>query len=101
MQLKKQSEWARIRHSSAVIKAALRRGLRHEWNSVQGHGRALLERLSVARRAQSVGELIEAQVDLLPESRRRLQRNRDTRRAIWLELLHALRQAPRGVEQRA
>lgn len=100
MQDKKQTGWRRFRHSGAVIRTALQCWIRHESNSLQGHYRALLERLSLARRAQSVGELIDAQVDLLPESRRRMQRNRDTRRAIWLELVNALRQTSRRVEQR-
>ena len=82
------------------LRVALRCWLRHEWHSLQGHYRALLERLNLARDAQSVSELIDAQVDLLPESRRRLQRNARTRRAIWLELMNAMRPAPRRVGNR-
>lgn len=58
---------------------------RHEVTALQGHWRALHERVQVARRARGPGELLRNQVDLLPESRSRLLRDHDQRRALWRE----------------
>lgn len=60
--------------------------LRHEQAVWDGHRHALSERWALARRARNLGELVNAQLDLLPETRRRLQRDHATRR----ELLQAL-----------
>lgn len=83
--------WRALRVTGGTLARVGARWVRHEWDSLHGHRRALLERLSVARGAHSVGELIDAQVDLVPESRRRLQRNAETRREILAEAGAALR----------
>jgi hypothetical protein len=88
--------WRGFRASGGRSLEALVRWRRHEWRSLQGHAVALLERIRVARQARSVNELIHQQVDLLPESRRRLRRNAQTRRVILGELLLALRQTMLG-----
>lgn len=76
--------------------AVLRRWRRHEWRSLQGHLLALSERVRVARSARTLDQLLHDQWDLLPESRRRLQRNAETRRVLLAELVTALRRMPRG-----
>lgn len=83
--------WRALRVTGQTLTRVGVRWVRHEWESLQGHRRALLERVSVARGARSVGELIDAQVDLVPESRRRLERNAETRREILAEAEAALR----------
>lgn len=84
--------WRALRVTSQTLARIGARWVRHEWDSLQGHRRALLERASVAREARSVSELVAVQVDLVPESRRRLQRNAETRREILSELKVALRE---------
>ncbi len=64
----------------------------HEADSVRGHLAGAGERLRVARRARSLGELLRDQVDLLPASRNRLRRDHAVRRELWRGLIHDLRQ---------
>lgn len=63
----------------------------HEAGALQGHLEALHERLRVARRARSVGELLRNQFDLLPESRNRWQRDHHVRVELWSGLMRDLR----------
>lgn len=63
----------------------------HEAGSLQGHLEALNERLRIARRARSVGELVRDQFDLLPETRNRWQRDHRVRRELWDGLIRDLR----------
>lgn len=51
----------------------------HEADALQGHWSELQERLAVARRADSGYALVREQVDLLSESRNRLQRDHQVR----------------------
>ncbi len=60
--------------------------LRHERTALAGHRHAMLEQLAVAGRARTLSQLINEQIDLVPEIRRRLRRNAETRRAILAEL---------------
>jgi hypothetical protein len=76
-----------MRHTIDVM----RRLLRHERATLAGHRDAMLEQLAVARRARTLSQLINEQIDLMPESRRRLRRNAEIRRAILAELGMALR----------
>ena len=62
----------------------------HEAGSIRGHVAAASERLRVARRARGLGELLRDQVDLLPESRNRLRRDRAVRLQLWRGLLRDL-----------
>lgn len=71
----------------------MRKLLRHERAVLTGHLHATLEQLAVARRARTLGQLVHEQIDLLPENRRRLRRNAETRRAILAELLPIRRHA--------
>jgi hypothetical protein len=64
----------------------MRKLLRHERAALAGHRHAMLEQLAVARRARTLSQLINEQIDLVPESRRRFQRNAEVRRAILAEL---------------
>lgn len=67
----------------------------HEADSLQGHLNAAHERLRIARRARSVGELLRDQVDLFPESRNRLRRDHQVRRELWRGLARDMAQPPR------
>ena len=58
----------------------------HETDALKGHWSELNERLAVARRARSGGELVREQVDLLSESRNRVARDHQIR----VELLRGL-----------
>lgn len=55
----------------------------HEAGSLQGHLEGVNERLRVARRARSLGELLRDQMDLLPETRNRFVRDHQVRRGLW------------------
>lgn len=55
----------------------------HEAGALRGHWNALGERVSVARRARSTGELIRNQIDLLSESRNRFAHDQTVRRELW------------------
>ncbi|HEX4872227.1 MAG TPA: hypothetical protein VFV27_07940 [Nevskiaceae bacterium] len=57
--------------------------LLHEIEAANAHRLELGERLAVARRARDAGELLRDQLDLLPESRRRLARDHRVRRELW------------------
>lgn len=74
----------------------MRKLLRHERAALAGHRHALLEQLAVARRARTFSQLVNEQIDLVPESRRRLRRNAETRRAILAELGMTRRHTGRG-----
>ena len=62
----------------------------HETNALGDHLQALNRRLVVARRARSLGELLRDQFDLLPDTRARLSRNHDGRRALLADLRRQL-----------
>jgi hypothetical protein len=70
----------------------------HETAALHGHWSELSERVRLARKALGARALIREQVDLLPESRTRLQRDQEVRRQLWRGLLKDLA-AP--VQQRA
>lgn len=55
----------------------------HEAGSLQGHLEGVNERLRIARRARSLGELIRDQMDLLPETRNRFRQDHRVRRELW------------------
>ena len=88
--------WSRVKTSGRLSITVLGHWGRHEWRSLQGHRLELLERLRLARCASGVGDLVYTQLDLLPESRRRLQRNAEIRRAILIAWGSALRHSWRG-----
>lgn len=62
----------------------------HEAGSLRGHWSDLGVRLSVARRARGAGELLRDQLDLWPESRRRVRRDQEVRRELWRGLFRDL-----------
>ena len=59
----------------------------HETNALRGLWSALAERLAVARRARTPGELIRDQIDLLPETRVRFMREQQVRSQLWRGLM--------------
>jgi hypothetical protein len=65
----------------------------HELGALRGHLAAAHERVRVARRARSVGELLRDQIDLLPETRNRLRRDHAVRRELWRGLMRDVRRA--------
>ena len=56
--------------------------LMHEADALAGHYAEVRERLSVARRARGLGELVRDQMDLLAETRARLTLDQRERRAL-------------------
>jgi hypothetical protein len=62
----------------------------HEVDAISGHWSEVNERLAVARRARDVIELLRDQVDLFPETRARMLRNRARRRALLQGLVNDL-----------
>jgi hypothetical protein len=54
----------------------------HELDAVSGHVAELRERFAVARQARDVRDLVGMQVDLLAETRARLQLDQRERRAL-------------------
>jgi hypothetical protein len=76
----------RLRSSGRLAVELLDRWRAHEWRSLLGHGAEMQERLRLAREARGLRELIQAQIDLVPESWRRLQRDALVRRALLSEL---------------
>ena len=71
----------------------------HEVDAISGHWSEVGERLAVARVARDVVELLRDQVDLFPETRARMRRNRARRRALLNGLVNDL--MGRGSEQQA
>lgn len=73
------------------------RVLRHEVDAVSGHWAEVRERLAVAGKSRGLGDLLRAQVDLLPETKARLTLDQRERLALlrsWLaDLRNGLRQA--------
>lgn len=72
------SPWRAARTADRVI-GAMTVLLVHEAGSLGGHIDELRMRLRVARRARGVTELLENQIDLLPDTRSRLRRDRSMR----------------------
>lgn len=72
--------------AAARVISAMTVLLVHEAGTISGHWDDLRTRLRIARRARGAGELLENQIDLLPDTRRRLHRDRQMRR----ELLRSL-----------
>lgn len=62
----------------------------HERAALAGHWSEVGERLAVARRARSAGELLRDQFDLFPESRARLRRDHCVRRALLRGVINEL-----------
>lgn len=61
--------------------------LMHEFDALSGHWAEVNERLALAREARGLGELVNAQIDLLAETRARLSLDHRERRALlngWL-----------------
>lgn len=67
----------------------------HEAGALRGHWSAIGERLSVARRARTTGELLRNQIDLLPESRNRFAHDHSVRLELWKGWLRDLSVAAR------
>lgn len=66
--------------------------LMHEADALSGHYAEMRERLSIARRARGIGELVRDQLDLLAETRARLVLDHRERRALlnsWIADLRA------------
>jgi|GEM_PF-1681171 len=58
----------------------------HEAQSLDRHALALRERLSVARKARGVGELLRDQLDLIPATTMRFAHDHRVRRKLWSDL---------------
>jgi len=54
----------------------------HELDALSGHVAEVRERLAVARKARGLGELVRDQMDLLPETRARLNLDQRERHAL-------------------
>ena len=71
--------------------------LAHEFDALFGHWAEVRERLAVAREARGLLELVQVQLDLLPETRARLALDQRERRALlnswWTDLREGLKQA--------
>jgi hypothetical protein len=63
----------------------------HEAGSVQGHIESTVERLRVAREARGLRQLVDDQLDLVPESRNRWRRDHEVRLALWRGLARDLK----------
>lgn len=68
----------------------------HELDSLTGHWAAIRERLVLAGKARSTGELLQDQMDLLPQTLARLRHDQRSRR----ELLRGMAQHWRGLPER-
>lgn len=68
----------------------------HELDSLGGHWAAIRERLVLAGKARSTAELLQDQMDLLPQTLARLRRDHQARR----ELLRGMAQHWRGLPPR-
>ncbi len=79
------------RNSARDAAEVLGRWHAHEWRSLLGHRAELQERLQLAREARGLRELVQVQIDLVPESWRRFQRDALARRALLSELGDRLR----------
>jgi hypothetical protein len=91
MQYRLEVRWQGLRASGLHALTVLGCWRQHEWRSLQGHWYALMARIELARSAPSARQLLHDQLDLLPESRRRLRRNAEARKAIRKELSRTLR----------
>ncbi len=68
----------------------------HEADALNAHWAAAGERLRIAREARTPGELLQDQLDLLPESRNRFARDHALRRVLWRGLMSDLRAVGRS-----
>ena len=68
----------------------------HEIDALSGHWAELRERLAVARESRGLGELVRAQVDLLPETRARLALDQRERLALLNSWIADLRETGRA-----
>ncbi len=59
----------------------------HEADVLSGHWSEVGERMAVARRARDLVELVSDQIDLFPETRQRIRRNGQRRRAMLRDLV--------------
>jgi hypothetical protein len=67
--------------------------LMHEVDALSGHVVELRERAALARQARGIGQLVRDQVDLLQETRARLDLDHRERRALlhgWIQDLKAV-----------
>lgn len=96
MQIAIKARLGNLRESAHAIAGVMRCWARQEWQQLEGHQVDFQERMLLVQHAESLSALISAQLDLLPESRRRLQRNAASRRAILAELGLTLRRAASG-----
>ena len=62
----------------------------HETDALRGHWSALSERLELARRARSSGEMVREQVDLISESRNRFVHDHQVRKELVRGLIKDL-----------
>jgi len=58
----------------------------HEANSIDRHLLALRARVSVARKARGIGELLRDQIDLLPATQLQLMDDHRARVTLWRQL---------------
>jgi hypothetical protein len=86
---------SRITETRRAVADGIQRIYRHERWALYGHSQEVLERIVVARQARNLPELIHDQIDLIPESRRRIARNAEMRRRILQKLRHSINAALR------
>ena len=80
-----------LRRTRPVITAGLSQLFKHERQALQGHLVELRVRVDAARQAHNLSELLNVQLDLIPESRRRFLRNMEARERILSTMTTALR----------
>jgi hypothetical protein len=99
MQFAFTTRMTRLRDSGRKAIEVLGRWRAHEWRSLRGHWIDLQERVRLARETRELRGLIQAQIDLVPESWRRLQRDALARRALLSELGGVARDAVQAERQ--
>ncbi len=74
----------------------------HENTALDNQLAGLRERLAIARRARTLGELLRNQIDLLPDTQARLRRDHRVRRALLegltSDLRNSMRRRPQGLQ---
>lgn len=78
--------WAAIADATQIVVNTGADLVHNEIVALRGHRADLAERFGIAREAQDVFELIDSQLDLLHETRRRLAKHQQNRHATLLRM---------------
>ena len=91
------AQWLQnLQKTRPIIAAGITQLLEHEWQALQGHLVELRVRVDAARQSHNLSELLNVQLDLIPESRRRLRRDMETRERIFSTMNTTLREVAQG-----